>query len=147
MNTCKFCAIEEGSIGRSGKAVHINRDNLCGPCATLLDKVKYQPDTLTTETFDYFLRQCKMNQETGRFIPVAQRKLFKVKWHCRKCGTTREIDKDPSYSNHCITCAGIVRTEREMPPRSNRKTRSDKGGKHASPYANGIMTKLDRRIK
>ena len=116
-SACKFCGCTDK---------HINRDNLCGPCATLLDKVKYQPDKLSTEQFDEFLRRCKLNHAHGRFVPVAQRKLFKVKWHCKRCGSLRKIDQDHNYINYCIACAEYIRTNREMPPRAVRKTRSDK---------------------
>ena len=113
-SACKFCGCTDK---------HINRDTLCGPCATLLDKVKYQPDKVN---FDDFLRRCKLNYETGRFVPIAQRKLFKAKWCCKRCGTLKEIDQDTNYKNYCVACADYIRNNRNMPPKATRKTRSDK---------------------
>lgn len=145
---CKFCQSIEGSVGRSGKLVHINRDTLCGPCATLLDKVKYQPDKVNAEDKDFFDKQCLLNHQRGLFVPVAQRKVLRVahppKWHCKKCGTGCVIDQDFNYKNYCIKCADEIRHNRKMPPKAARKTRSDKRGNHRP--SNGAISPKNRGI-
>ena len=112
---CKFCTCTDK---------HINRDGLCGPCATLLNKVRLQPEKVD---MDAFLVHCKKNYMMGLFVPVAQRHLFKAKWACKKCGTCKEIDQDPHYKNYCVACSDSIRHNREMPLKSKRKERSDKG--------------------
>ena len=150
--SCKFCQRNEGDFGRTGtkKPVHINRDMLCGPCATLLDKVKYQPDKVDKQDTEWFERQCRYNFEHGYFVPVAQRKQLratvKQKWSCKRCNTTNEANRDVSYTNYCVSCADDIRRNRVMPNRQERKTRSDKGGTHFRPTVD-VMYKTDRRLK
>lgn len=112
-------------MGPGGKVLHINRDNLCGPCATLLRKVLYEPAKLLPEDWDWFNKQCEHNKATGKFIPVAQRRS--KEWSCKKCGKTGITNQDNYYIQHCIECADTIRHSRSMPDKSKRKERSDKG--------------------
>lgn len=147
---CKFCQSVEGSVGRTSRLVHINRDGLCGPCATLLDKVKYQPDKVGVDDKEWFDKQCELNHKRGLFVPVAQRRVLKATqplgWHCKDCGTQHIADRDFNYTNYCVACADKKRRGRDMPVYTNRKPRSDYGGNHFKPKQDG-MTKTDRRVK
>lgn len=147
---CKFCQSMNGSVGRTGKLVHINRDGLCGPCATLLDKVKYQPEKVSVDDKEWFDRKCLLNHKLGLFVPVAQRRVLRLthppKWHCKKCGTGHVTDQDFNYKNYCVSCADAIRRNRIMPPKTNRKRRSDFEGQHFRPKGGGIMTKQDKRV-
>lgn len=126
--SCKFCGILEGATGRSGKVTHINRDGLCGPCATLLNKLSYQPDKLSMDEWNWFNDRCEKNRKLGMFIPVAFRGSTKIAWSCRKCG--KKNNQDFYYTNYCTECADEKRHNRCMPPKSKRKQRSDKGLSH-----------------
>lgn len=145
---CKFCLSVEGSVGRTGRLVHINRDGLCGPCATLLDKVKYQPERVSVDDMEWFDRQCLLNHKRGLFVPVAQRKVLRVThpapWHCKRCGTGRIGDQDFNYKNYCVKCADEIRHNRVMPPKSARKRRSD-FDRHHRP-SNGAISPKNRGI-
>ena len=131
MNKCKFCQLPEGAPGRSGKPVHINRDSLCGPCYTLLEKVKYQPDKIDAATMEQFVANCEWNFNHGLFVPLAQRKEWRSKqvWHCNKCGRqcTADVRPDKTYKNYCECCAEDIRYNRNMPLNGTRKARKDKG--------------------
>lgn len=129
---CKFCQIEEEAIGRTNKPVHINRDRLCGPCYTLLEKVKRQPNKVTLEEWTWFNNVCKLNIMTGAFVPVAQRrelrKTIEVPWRCKRCSDAHILDRDNSYINYCVKCADEIRRGRDMHKNNTgrRNTRSDK---------------------
>lgn len=148
--SCKFCQSVEGSVGRTGRLVHINRDGLCGPCATLLDKVKYQPERVSVDDMEWFDKQCLLNHKRGLFVPVAQRKILRVshppKWHCKRCHTPNEANRDFNYTNYCVMCADEIRRNRVMPAKAERKRRSDYGGTHFRPTVD-VMHKSDRRLK
>lgn len=129
---CKFCGVGDGFIGRTNKPVHINRDYLCGPCYTLLEKVKRQPEKIRPDEWLWFSTVCKENMQSGAFVPIAQRRelrnTVKIQWRCKKCGCTGVLDRDNNYTNYCVKCADEIRRGRDM-HRNNtgrRKTRSDK---------------------
>lgn len=133
MKACKFCQMPEGAPGGRTGVIHINRDGLCGPCATLLDKVKYQPEKVDEATLSQFLANCEWNFKHGLFVPVSQRKALRDAqnkvWRCKSCGRSEAdgILVANGYKNYCACCAEDIRCGRVMPLRSNRKTRSDKG--------------------
>lgn len=134
MKVCKFCRMQEGAPGGRDGKLHINRDNLCGPCATLLDKIKYQPEKVDAETREQFVANCEWNFKHDYFVPVAQRRELRAKqvWTCKRCGRQRQgelVKPDKSYKNYCEACAEDIRLCRNMPLKCNRKTRSDKGKK------------------
>jgi len=120
--SCKFCGATEGSIGRRGNAIHINRDTLCGPCYTLLEKVKRQPDKVAADEMVWFETACKQNITLGMFVPIVQRR--QAPWSCKRCG--KQTNRDEHYTNNCVSCAEEIRHNRLMPPKSQRKVRSDK---------------------
>lgn len=132
---CKFCQMPEGARGGRTGVIHINRDKLCGPCATLLDKIKYQPEKVDEETMEQFKANCEWNFKHGLFVPVAQRRELRAgyvaQWRCKTCNRTEADNaiRDKSYVNYCVACAEDIRLSRCMPPRSMRKVRSDKGAK------------------
>lgn len=146
---CKFCQIVEGGVGRTGRLAHINRDGLCGPCATLLDKVKYQPDKLSVVDKEWFDKQCLLNHQRGLFVPVAQRRVLKVThraaWRCKRCGSGHVTDQDFNYVNYCVRCADEIRRNRKMPAKTDRKQRRDKGCEHRR--AEGAISPKNRGIK
>lgn len=114
MKTCKFCQMPEGAPGGRTGVLHINRDGLCGPCATLLDKVKYQPDKLDKETMEQFEANCRWNLAHGLFVPVAQRRSLRdTTWRCKACGRPEgnEVVRANGYTNYCVVCAETIRSE------------------------------------
>lgn len=135
MLKCKFCQTPEGAPGGRTGVIHINRDKLCGPCATLLDKVKYQPEKVDEETMEQFKANCERNFKHGLFVPVVQRRELRAgitkEWRCKTCGRSEAENAivAKGYTNYCTACADEIRIHRNMPPRSVRKTRSDKGRK------------------
>lgn len=127
MRTCKFCGIGEDTN-------HINRDNLCARCYRILNKVRQ--GLASAEEVKWHNEMCRFNMQYGMFVPVAMRReLAHLKppkpWVCRRCGTTVESNKDKGYKNYCVMCADEIRFQRQLSQKSERKTRSDKGGKHA----------------
>lgn len=143
MNKCKFCGVTDD-------IKHINRDSLCARCYRILEKVRQGRST--QEEKEWHDEMCRFNIKHGMFVPIAmRRKLAHLKpapvWACKKCGKKVITDRDANYINYCVACADEIRRNRKMPAKAERKTRSDKGGKHASPYSSGIMTKPDRRVK
>lgn len=127
MGQCKFCGVLEGEQDRRGAATHINRDGLCTYCYKLLADMRKDPEKVRVEDRAWYMKTCKENVAHGRFVPVALRKTLK-KWACKKCGATR--GQDEYYKCYCSACADVVRHDRQMPAKSNRKTRSDKGSSH-----------------
>lgn len=129
---CKFCQMPDGAPGGRGGVLHINRDNLCGPCATLLDKVKYQPEKVDKRTMEQFVANCEWNFRHGLFVPVAQRRALRAArnttWRCKACNRSEaeHAIRAKGYTNYCTACADEIRIHRNMPPRGTRKTRSDK---------------------
>lgn len=128
MKKCKFCGITE-------ETQHINRDNLCARCYRILGKVRR--GVASAEELEWHEDMCRFNMQHGMFVPVARRRdLQHLKplraWSCRRCGKTREADKDNSYVNYCVTCAEDMRAQRmaRQKPRSEFKRRSDRGCKH-----------------
>lgn len=130
MITCKFCQTPEGAPGGRTGVIHINRDKLCGPCATLLDKIKYQPEKVDEETMEQFKANCEWNLKHGLFVPVVQRRELRAGqgWTCRCCGrpSSAAVLPDKHYKNYCVVCAEDIRHNRNMPLKSMRKTRKDK---------------------
>lgn len=131
MKTCKFCQMPEGAPGGRTGVIHINRDGLCGPCATLLDKIKYQPDKVPPDEMEQFVANCEWNFGHGLFVPIEQRRALRANavWKCKACGRREDknVKQDKSYINYCEACAEDIRKARELPISSTRKTRSDKG--------------------
>lgn len=130
MRSCKFCGIAEGNPDRRGDPAHINRDNLCAPCYYVLERIKYQPGSLSEEQQEWFREMCEFNMVHGMFVPVAQRRELKhlKPWQCKGCNkrcmpTLLEYVQDPHYVNYCKECATARRKKRDM--RKARKTRSD----------------------
>lgn len=132
MRACKFCQTPEGAPGGRTGVIHINRDDLCGPCATLLDKIKYQPEKVDKKTMEQFVANCEWNLAHGLFVPIVQRRQLRAKssalWRCKTCGRPEGdgVLVDKSYKNYCQACAEDIRIARIMPPRSARKVRKDK---------------------
>ena len=128
---CKFCGVAEGAQDRRGAVAHINRDGLCNSCYQLLRVIKEgRPCSLDDRM--WFEKMCELNMSLGRFVPAAQRRQLKAKrpWQCRHCGSFKEFMKDEHYKNYCMPCAAAIRRERQLPTKAEKKTRSDKGGKH-----------------
>ena len=138
MKTCKFCGITE-------ETQHINRDNMCARCYRITEKAKH--DLLTPSEKAWFEDMCRLNFEHGMFVPIAVRRRLRAEapWRCKKCGTAAVADKDPYYVNYCVECATEIRKSRKMP--AVKKTRSDKGGTHASPLKQDYgVTRPDARL-
>lgn len=140
---CKFCQMPEGAPsvgpGRRKGTIHINREGLCGPCATLLNKVKYQPEKVDKETMEQFVANCAWNLEHGYFVPVAQRRRLRagLPWTCKGCKRAEDLSvgltRDKHYTNYCVVCADEIRRERvrALPKHYNKRcpsttTSSDK---------------------
>ena len=127
--TCKFCKAAEGSIGRTNKPVHINRDQLCGPCASLFDKLRYTPDKIAPAELSWFKKVVVYNKETGAYVPRRfQDEPQRESWRCAGCG--QRIQRDQHYVNYCVFCAAAIRSNRRMPSSDKRKKRSDTGKPH-----------------
>lgn len=143
MKSCKFCGITE-------ETTHINRDRMCARCYRITEKAKQ--NVLTPEESEWFEEMCRFNIQHGMFVPVAQRRRLRAEypqqWSCKRCGTTRTANQDSSYVNYCVACADDIRRGRRMP--ADRKTRSDKGGKHYAPLrqagSGGGVTRPDGRL-